>query len=87
MDNVNKNFLIKNKVCPFCKSNFGFYTKHTYTGSGIYRYEFNGEVSENGDMYECLNSTDSKYTYCLNCDKRLLEHDEMKVYFKSKGGY
>ena len=64
--------MLKIKECPKCHSKDGYYTKHTYYGSGIFRYSFEKDKPiENGDMHDCLMSKISKYYYCLNCNKRI----------------
>ena len=63
--------------CKHCGSDDGYYVKCTYRGSGIFRGNFDGSPAENGDMYDCLNSTPSKYVYCLHCDKRLCKTEDI----------
>ena len=63
--------------CPHCHSDEGYYTKSTYKGKGIFRFNFDGSEAENGDMYDGLVETQSKYVYCLNCDKRLFKTEDI----------
>lgn len=57
--------------CPHCGSEEGYYTKDYMSGSFQYRHNYDGTVAENGDMYDTLTTTQSKYAYCLTCRKRL----------------
>lgn len=62
------------KCCPYCKNNQGYYLKIQYSGSGIYRIAFpknEEEILTNDDMYDCLVSNESRYYYCLNCNKKI----------------
>lgn len=64
--------MLKINECPHCHSKEGYYQKIQYRGTGIFRYSFDKNKSiENGDMYDCLLNTSSKYYYCLNCNKRI----------------
>lgn len=63
--------------CPHWHSNEGYYIKVIYKGNGILRYNFDGSDAENDDMYDCLTDSESKYVYCLSCNKRLFKTDEM----------
>lgn len=65
--------------CKHCGSTDGFYTKNSYKGSGIVRFNFDGSEAENGTMYDGLTHTQSKYTYCLSCDKRLFKTEEIQL--------
>ena len=65
--------------CKHCGSTEGIYTKNSYKGSGIMRFNFDGSEGENGDMYDCLCEVQSKYVYCLNCDKRLFKTEEIQL--------
>ncbi len=64
--------MLKIKECPYCHSDIGYYEKYRYSGEGIIRYNFDGNLAENGDMYDSvLAKLKSKYYYCLNCDKKI----------------
>ena len=63
--------MLKIKECPHCKSKEGYYQKMSYSGSGIFRFNYDGSIAENSDMYDCLFSKKSKYYYCLNCNKKI----------------
>lgn len=63
--------------CPHCHSDEGYYTNNTYRGKGITRFNFDGSEAENDDMYDCLTDTESKYVYCLCCNKRLFKTEEI----------
>lgn len=63
--------------CIHCGSTEGFYTKNQYSGTGIFRFNFDDSEAENGDMYDCLSNTVSKYTYCLSCNKRLFKTEDI----------
>lgn len=65
------------ECCPYCHSDEGYYTKGSVKGKIITRFNFDRSEAENGDMYEGLHHTQSKYTYCLSCDKRLFKTDEI----------
>ena len=65
--------------CTHCGSNEGYYTKNNYRGSGIVRFNFDNSPAENGDMYDGLTVTQSKYVYCLSCDKRLFETKNIQL--------
>lgn len=57
--------------CPYC-GNDEYYVNYRYSGTGAYRYRFDREEAENGDMYDCLKDTVvGKFAYCCNCDKRI----------------
>ncbi len=72
------------RECPHCHSKEGYYIKYQYSGSGIFRFNFYQTNSEekhtvnNDDMYDGLLSKESKYCYCLNCNKRICKTDEVR---------
>lgn len=68
--------MLKIKECPHCKSKEGYYLKITYSGVGIFRFNYDGSGADNGDMYDGVFPKTSKYYYCLNCDKRIGKVDE-----------
>lgn len=61
--------------CPHCGSNEGFYRKVRYNGSGIYRWPFSDTTPQpdNSDMYDRVNSRDSRRAWCVDCDKEIKE--------------
>lgn len=63
--------------CKYCSSDKGYYVKYTYKGNGIVRLNFDGSPADNEDMYDCLTAVQSKYAYCLNCDKRLFKTEDI----------
>lgn len=62
--------------CPYCGSDYGYYTKQQAHGPVRYNYEFDGSESDNGEMYNCLSYTGGKYAYCAHCDKRLFKMED-----------
>lgn len=72
------------ECCPHCESKEGFYGKYQYRGSGIVRFNYDGSETENGNMYDRLNTKESKYAYCLNCHKRLFEMSDITQFKRSK---
>lgn len=57
--------------CPYCGYD-EYYIKVHYSGTGICRLRFDGDLAENGDLYDCLKDTIvGKFAYCCNCDKRI----------------
>lgn len=57
--------------CPYCGHD-EYYVNYRYSGTGAYRYRFDGEDAENGDMYDCLKGTViGKFAYCCRCEKRI----------------
>ena len=65
--------------CKHCGSKNGFYTKNQYKGSGIYLFNFDGRLADNGSMYDCLTNIQSKYVYCQSCDKRLFKTEDIQL--------
>lgn len=68
--------MLKIKECPYCKSKDGYYQKISYSGSGIFRFNYDDSIADNSDMYDCLFSVKSKYYYCLNCNKRIAKVED-----------
>lgn len=64
--------------CPHCGSSFGFYLKGQIVGKYHDRYRWSGiRVDEdNQDMHDHLLYTESKYAYCVDCNKRLFKVEE-----------
>lgn len=57
--------------CPYCGYD-EYYIRYRYSGEGVYRYRFDGEEVENGDMYDCLqDKVVGKFAYCCNCEKKI----------------
>lgn len=57
--------------CPYCGHD-EYYVHYKYSGVGAYRYRFDGEEAENGDMYDCLKTTViGKFAYCCRCNRRI----------------
>lgn len=57
--------------CPYCGSR-EFYIKQQVSGTVEYRYRFDGEEGENGELHEPLSYTDiGKFAYCTECRKKL----------------
>lgn len=68
------------RECPYCGSE-EFYVKQSFTGTCRYNIRFDGEITENGEMYQYATHTDiTKYAYCSDCEKRLFPMEE---YYKS----
>lgn len=62
--------------CPHCGSDT-YYTKHYVSGTSHYYKRFDGEETDNTDMYGNLKHTlQSKYAWCADCEKRLFKVDE-----------
>lgn len=57
--------------CPHCGSDEGYYTKDYVSGSCNTRYNFDGTVEDNGDMYESLTHKCGKVAYCSSCHKKI----------------
>ena len=67
------------KECPFCHSNEGYYEKISYSGKGVFVYDFKTHEEKedsNTEMYDCLNHKYFKSYYCLNCNKRIAKKEE-----------
>lgn len=64
------------KACPHCGNDDEFYVIQTYSGRGVYRRGFDGIVTDNSQMYDCLNAKVSKRAYCASCDKPVAQWDE-----------
>jgi hypothetical protein len=64
--------------CPYCGSDWGYYTKDYIHGSTWYRCNFDGTEADNGDMYDPLTHEAGKYAYCLSCNKRLFKMSELE---------
>lgn len=65
--------------CPNCGSGEGYYTKQQVkqvSGTVQYRYRFDGEPADNGDMYNSLNFRGGKRAYCIDCHKKLFDMPE-----------
>lgn len=57
--------------CPYC-GHGEYYINYRYSGSGIYRYRFDGEEPDNTGMYDCLEEkVIGKFAYCCHCNKRI----------------
>lgn len=61
------------KKCPYCGCDDEFYIKTQVSGTMNYYYNFDGTTSDNSSSYEQLKYKDSKYAYCVDCNKRLFE--------------
>ena len=59
--------------CPHCGSDEGFYNNFRVSGWSRYKYRFDGEDAYNGDMWDHINSKDSKKAYCCKCEKEIKE--------------
>ncbi|NKX13259.1 hypothetical protein [Bacillus cereus] len=59
--------------CPHCDSSEGYYTKVQISGSSICSHNFDGSEREDGDFHDSLNYKDSKFAYCIDCDKRIFK--------------
>lgn len=64
-------------ACPYCGNDDEFYVKQTYSGRGVYRRGFDGYVTDNSHMYDCLNAKVSKWAYCSTCDKPVAQWDDI----------
>ncbi|WP_219096264.1 hypothetical protein [Pseudomonas sp. UMAB-40] len=64
------------KACPHCGNDDEFYVMQTYSGRGVYRRGFDGYVTDNTDMYDCLSAKVSKRAYCATCHKPVAQWDE-----------
>ncbi len=58
------------ECCPFCGSE-KFYTKQYAYGTIVCRERFDGEETDNEDLFESLNFKYSGRAYCLSCDRYL----------------
>ena len=63
--------------CPHCFSQRGYYTKSQVSGVAYYRHNYDGSEQENDDMYDGLRHNPRKYTYCIDCEKRLFKIEEI----------
>lgn len=63
-------------ACPHCGNDDEFYVTQTYRGRGVYKRGFNGYVTDNSQMYDCLSAKVSKRAYCSTCDKPVAKWDE-----------
>jgi hypothetical protein len=57
------------KACPECGSTEGFIEQSTVTGFTQFRYSFDGEHVDNGDMYQSIVEEKPKTVLCMNCKK------------------
>jgi Zn-finger protein len=65
------------KECPYCKSDFGYYTKNIQRYAQF--YTFNGEPDGTGEMHQ---SRGGSVKYCIDCGRKLPK--EKTVYEKIK---
>lgn len=64
------------KSCPRCGSE-EYYIKQSYKGTCNYKLRFDGKETENGDMHEYTEYTNtSKYAWCSECNERLFKLDD-----------
>lgn len=64
------------RACPHCGNDDEFYVKQTYSGRGVYRRGFDGYITDNSHMYDCLDAKVSKRAYCATCHKPVAVWDE-----------
>jgi len=64
--------------CPYCGSDWGYYTKDYICGSTWYRCNYDGSEADNGDMYDILTHRAGKVAYCQNCNHRLFKISDLK---------
>lgn len=57
------------RAFPHCGNDYELYVKHTYSGRGVYRRGFDGHITDNSHMYDCIDTKVSKRTYFATCDK------------------
>ncbi len=57
--------------CPHCGSDTGYYQRHYVSGTIQMSKDFNGEPNCS-ETYDYLKwGRESKYLFCLECDKRI----------------
>lgn len=62
--------------CPYCGCE-EYYTKIRITGETIYRYRFDGNATDNGEMYDGLTDTIiGKFAYCSDCNRRIFRIED-----------
>lgn len=60
--------------CPFCGSE-DFFIKEHISGPVHMKFRFDGEVADNGDMYEGTTTTETGvFAYCSGCRKRIFRY-------------
>lgn len=64
------------KCCPHCGNDDEFYVIQTYSGKGKYKRGFDGFVTDNTEMYDCLDAKVSKKAFCESCDMPVAKWDE-----------
>lgn len=63
------------KACPHCGCN-SFYVMQRYSGKGPYSRRFDGLVTANPEMYDCLATKADKTAFCDYCGKAVARWDE-----------
>lgn len=63
--------------CPHCGSDEGYYIKERFSGTREYHFNYNGQERDNSHFYDTAKGTSSKYTYCIDCHKRLFKVEEV----------
>ena len=57
--------------CPHCGDQSGYFVKAKVIGMTRVFYRFNGEVDDNGDMYDTIRLAEQKSKFCQSCEKKL----------------
>lgn len=64
------------KCCPHCGNDDEFYVIQVYSGKGKYKRGFDGYVTDNSHMYDCLDAKVSKKAFCESCDMPVAKWDD-----------
>ncbi|MBN1076026.1 hypothetical protein DVV91_17025 [Clostridium botulinum] len=64
------------KCCPHCGSE-EYYIKQSFKGTCNYHMRFDGKETENCDLHDGAQYTNtSKYAWCNECNKRLFKLED-----------
>ena len=64
--------------CPKCGSTEGYYTKDRVSGIVHYKNSFDPtEEKDNCEMYDYLSHKTGKVAYCIDCDKKICNTDDI----------
>ena len=74
------------KCCPFCGSE-EFYERRRASGPVMYYMRFDGEESNNSEMYSSLSYSGSGRVWCAACDSYLGKAETEAVGVKAEQAY
>lgn len=61
------------KKCPHCGYD-EFYIKERVSGIVHFNYKYNGDLGDNSEVYDHINSKRiGKYAYCTGCNRKLFK--------------